>query len=155
MKMYFKPSNVQKYLKPELPHFGEKLADVKKYLSLFTLQKMFFPVVEVPTVRVDPERQTVGTGQTTTIRCIVTGNPQPVITWSKQSGELDDNFQVRPSDQISGVLGFYLLDGPALVLLRVFCMHGYVKKCTPLDLCLRPNLVEPFLRWKLSTPIVL
>ena len=48
-----------------------------------------------PSVTVEPERQTVGTGQTTTIRCVVTGSPQPVITWSRQGGQLDDNFQVQ------------------------------------------------------------
>lgn len=45
-------------------------------------------------MQTDPDRQTVGTGQTATIRCIVTGNPEPTIKWAKVREELPRNAQV-------------------------------------------------------------
>ncbi|KAK3801367.1 hypothetical protein RRG08_059069 [Elysia crispata] len=50
---------------------------------------------EAPTARVDPERQTVGAGQSAAITCVVTGEPAPVVEWSKVRGELTENHQVQ------------------------------------------------------------
>ena len=52
-----------------------------------------FPGV-APTVRIDEQRVTIAEGQSGSLRCEVTGSPQPTITWSKVGGELDDNFRV-------------------------------------------------------------
>lgn len=53
------------------------------------------PGGEAPTVSIDPERQTVGTGQSATLRCIVTGSPEPTITWTKVRETLPANAQVQ------------------------------------------------------------
>lgn len=37
----------------------------------------------VPTVRVQPERQTISQGNNVELRCLTSGEPRPVITWSK------------------------------------------------------------------------
>ncbi|XP_012944719.1 basement membrane-specific heparan sulfate proteoglycan core protein [Aplysia californica] len=50
---------------------------------------------EAPTVTIEPDRQTVGSGTTGTLRCIVTGTPRPSITWSRARGELSSNHQVN------------------------------------------------------------
>ncbi|XP_076086554.1 basement membrane-specific heparan sulfate proteoglycan core protein-like isoform X4 [Mytilus galloprovincialis] len=48
----------------------------------------------VPTATVTPDRTTIAQGTTGTIRCSVTGTPQPKITWSKSRGELTSRHQV-------------------------------------------------------------
>lgn len=48
-----------------------------------------------PTARIEPEGLiTIGQKTTGTLRCIVTGEPIPTITWSKARGELSSNHQV-------------------------------------------------------------
>ena len=42
-----------------------------------------------PTVRIEPEDQTIGQGSTATLRCIAAGDPAPNITWSKVGEELN------------------------------------------------------------------
>jgi dystroglycan 1 len=48
-----------------------------------------------PTATIAEERQTVATGTSASIRCEVTGTPQPVITWSKAGGELGPNHRIE------------------------------------------------------------
>ncbi|BFZ23346.1 hypothetical protein BsWGS_26385 [Bradybaena similaris] len=47
-----------------------------------------------PTARIDPERQIIGSGTTGTLRCLVTGEPRPTVTWSRSNGQLSSNHQV-------------------------------------------------------------
>ena len=47
-----------------------------------------------PTATVDPERQVIGTGTTASMRCVVTGTPQPTVRWSRSGGDLPQNHQV-------------------------------------------------------------
>ena len=42
-----------------------------------------------PTVRIEPQEQTIGQGATTNIRCIATGDPAPTVAWSKVGESLD------------------------------------------------------------------
>ncbi|XP_059170575.1 basement membrane-specific heparan sulfate proteoglycan core protein-like [Physella acuta] len=48
---------------------------------------------ERPTVRVEQERVNVGYGTTGILRCIVTGDPRPTVTWTKSGGPLSSNHQ--------------------------------------------------------------
>ncbi|XP_063410398.1 hemicentin-1-like [Mytilus trossulus] len=48
----------------------------------------------VPNASVTPDRTTISEGTNGTIRCNVTGTPQPKITWSKSRGELTERHQV-------------------------------------------------------------
>ncbi|VDI13303.1 heparan sulfate proteoglycan 2 (perlecan) [Mytilus galloprovincialis] len=48
----------------------------------------------VPTATVTPDRTTITQGTTGTIRCSVTGTPQPTITWSKSREQLTTRHQV-------------------------------------------------------------
>ncbi|KAF2367998.1 Laminin G domain [Trinorchestia longiramus] len=41
----------------------------------------------VPTVRIEPDRQTVNQGSTAEVRCIASGSPQPTISWSKVNSQ--------------------------------------------------------------------
>jgi len=41
-----------------------------------------------PTVRIEPETQTIGQGQSSELKCIASGNPTPKITWEKVGGDL-------------------------------------------------------------------
>ncbi|XP_076452135.1 basement membrane-specific heparan sulfate proteoglycan core protein-like isoform X4 [Babylonia areolata] len=50
---------------------------------------------ERPTVRIEPERQTVSQGSTGTLRCIATGNPRPTIRWSRARAELTANHNIQ------------------------------------------------------------
>ena len=42
----------------------------------------------MPTAKIEPERQTIVQGQNGELRCVVSGNPVPTITWQKVGGEL-------------------------------------------------------------------
>jgi len=50
-----------------------------------------------PTVRIEPEMQTIGQGKSTELRCIATGNPPPKVTWTKVGEDL-----TSPSLVVSG-----------------------------------------------------
>ncbi|XP_060073482.1 basement membrane-specific heparan sulfate proteoglycan core protein-like [Ylistrum balloti] len=50
---------------------------------------------ESPTATMEPSRLTVAMGTTGTLRCAVTGKPQPTITWSKSREELSSRHQVN------------------------------------------------------------
>ena len=50
-----------------------------------------------PTVRIEPERQTIGQGKSTELRCVATGNPPPKVTWTKAGEDLSS-----PSLSVSG-----------------------------------------------------
>uniref|UniRef100_A0A0B7ATX1 Basement membrane-specific heparan sulfate proteoglycan core protein n=1 Tax=Arion vulgaris TaxID=1028688 RepID=A0A0B7ATX1_9EUPU len=47
-----------------------------------------------PTARIEPDRQIIGSGTTGTLRCIVSGEPWPVTTWSRANAQLSSNHQV-------------------------------------------------------------
>ena len=47
-----------------------------------------------PTAVIEPEMRTVGTGQTASMTCEVTGSPAPHVTWSRGHGDLPSNHQV-------------------------------------------------------------
>ncbi|XP_041377591.1 basement membrane-specific heparan sulfate proteoglycan core protein-like isoform X3 [Gigantopelta aegis] len=53
-----------------------------------------------PTVTVDPHMQVVAQGSTGSIRCIVSGEPKPTITWSRGRGELSSNHQITSNGEI-------------------------------------------------------
>ncbi|CAH1774180.1 unnamed protein product, partial [Owenia fusiformis] len=53
------------------------------------------PVTEAPTATIEPQRTTVSTGLSGSLRCLVTGTPTPTITWSRARGELSSNHQVN------------------------------------------------------------
>ncbi|CAL8147958.1 unnamed protein product [Orchesella dallaii] len=46
-----------------------------------------------PSARIEPERQTIAQGSFIEIRCVPTGNPSPVIEWSKVGSTLPDSVQ--------------------------------------------------------------
>lgn len=50
-----------------------------------------------PTAVVDAvdQKLTIDQGTTATIRCEVTGTPQPTVTWSKSRGDLTERHRVR------------------------------------------------------------
>ncbi|XP_069115040.1 basement membrane-specific heparan sulfate proteoglycan core protein-like isoform X2 [Argopecten irradians] len=50
---------------------------------------------ESPTAIMEPSRLTVAMGTTGTLRCSVTGKPQPTITWTKSREELTSRHQVN------------------------------------------------------------
>ena len=52
-----------------------------------------------PSVRIEPEEQTIGQGSRAEVRCIVSGNPQPSIVWSKVGEDLSS-----PNLVVSGAL---------------------------------------------------
>ncbi|XP_069938272.1 basement membrane-specific heparan sulfate proteoglycan core protein isoform X44 [Cherax quadricarinatus] len=45
------------------------------------------PFVNLPMVQIQPDRQTINQGTNAELRCIVSGDPAPVITWSKVNEE--------------------------------------------------------------------
>ncbi|XP_059491072.1 basement membrane-specific heparan sulfate proteoglycan core protein isoform X8 [Neocloeon triangulifer] len=47
-----------------------------------------------PSVRIEPERQTIVQGTSGELRCIATGNPTPIVTWSKVNDDFGRNVQV-------------------------------------------------------------
>lgn len=47
-----------------------------------------------PTVQIEPERQTVPQGTVGELRCIATGDPTPIIRWSKAGEDLPSNVYV-------------------------------------------------------------
>ncbi|XP_065579048.1 basement membrane-specific heparan sulfate proteoglycan core protein-like isoform X5 [Artemia franciscana] len=48
-----------------------------------------------PTVRLEPEKQTVSQGTACEIRCFATGDPTPTIRWSKVNEEISPNIQIN------------------------------------------------------------
>lgn len=48
-----------------------------------------------PTVRIEPETQTISQGTVGELRCTATGDPTPSIRWSKLNEELGGNVQVN------------------------------------------------------------
>jgi hypothetical protein len=46
-----------------------------------------------PTVRIEPETQTVSQGAVGELRCTATGDPAPTVRWSKLNEELGSNVQ--------------------------------------------------------------
>ncbi|KAL5013502.1 hypothetical protein ScPMuIL_007772 [Solemya velum] len=50
---------------------------------------------EAPTAVIEPQRHTFAMGTTGTLRCSITGKPQPTVTWSRARGELSSNHQVN------------------------------------------------------------
>ncbi|XP_069692113.1 basement membrane-specific heparan sulfate proteoglycan core protein isoform X26 [Periplaneta americana] len=46
-----------------------------------------------PTVRIEPETQTISQGTLGELRCIASGDPTPIIRWSKSNEELANNVQ--------------------------------------------------------------
>ena len=64
-------------------------------------KKTLLVVVSHPRFTVEPPAKVVaGVGSTLTLNCSATGDPQPVISWKKQGGQLP----VGRSQQINGVL---------------------------------------------------
>ncbi|XP_064610527.1 LOW QUALITY PROTEIN: basement membrane-specific heparan sulfate proteoglycan core protein-like [Liolophura sinensis] len=51
-------------------------------------------IKERPSATIDPDRQEVAEGHTGTLRCIVTGEPKPTVTWARARGDLSPNHQV-------------------------------------------------------------
>jgi hypothetical protein len=47
-----------------------------------------------PTVRIEPETQTISQGTVGELRCTATGDPTPTVRWSKLNEELGSNIQV-------------------------------------------------------------
>ncbi|KAK3867232.1 hypothetical protein Pcinc_027289 [Petrolisthes cinctipes] len=56
-------------------------------------------VGSIPTVRMQPERQTISQGNSVELMCITTGDPRPTITWTKVNEDIGFNV---------------ILDGPVL-----------------------------------------
>lgn len=48
-----------------------------------------------PSVRIEPERQVIVQGEIGELRCIASGTPGPVVTWSKVNGELTPRHKVQ------------------------------------------------------------
>ena len=48
----------------------------------------------IPTVRIEPDRQTVNQGSSAEVRCIAYGDPAPMITWSKVNEEFSSRISV-------------------------------------------------------------
>ncbi|RWS16137.1 basement membrane-specific heparan sulfate proteoglycan core protein-like protein [Dinothrombium tinctorium] len=68
-----------------------------------------------PSVKVEPERQTVIEGGNAELRCIVKGNPSPIVTWSRVGGKLTSRHKVNGHVlKISQVIvedgGFYICE---------------------------------------------
>nr|XP_045613717.1 basement membrane-specific heparan sulfate proteoglycan core protein-like isoform X12 [Procambarus clarkii] len=53
--------------------------------------------VNLPTVQIQPDRQTINQGTDAELRCVVTGDPPPVITWSKVNEELGHGVSIEGS----------------------------------------------------------
>lgn len=47
-----------------------------------------------PSVRVEPESQTVMQGMSAELRCISTGDPEPVLRWTKVRERIPENVMV-------------------------------------------------------------
>lgn len=60
---------------------------------------------ERPSATIDPDRQEVAEGHTGTLRCVVTGEPKPTVTWARARGELSANHQVSPAVGVNVVRG--------------------------------------------------
>ena len=65
------------------------------YSSISITDDQFPDRLEAPQVTLNPDFQTVNEGSTGTIRCDATGNPTPVVTWSRARGVLGRNHQVH------------------------------------------------------------
>jgi hypothetical protein len=56
-------------------------------------------------VRIEPETQTISQGAIGELRCTATGDPAPIIRWSKLNEELGSNIQASHN----GVSSFYFI----------------------------------------------
>nr|XP_033778769.1 basement membrane-specific heparan sulfate proteoglycan core protein isoform X4 [Geotrypetes seraphini] len=50
-----------------------------------------------PLVKIEPSSHSITEGQTVELNCLVTGHPQPMVTWHKKGGTLSSNHQVLGS----------------------------------------------------------
>ncbi|XP_056009495.1 basement membrane-specific heparan sulfate proteoglycan core protein-like isoform X3 [Ostrea edulis] len=62
--------------------------------ATITVQTGSIAVRPTATIDVPSQRLNVDQGSTATIRCVVTGEPQPTVTWSKSRGVLTDRHRV-------------------------------------------------------------
>ena len=97
-----------------------------------------FPAVR-PTARVEPERQTVGTGQSATLACVVTGEPAPQVTWMKVREELTSNHQVSQPSMFTRLIFLSLCNSWCLLLLFFF-IYAFSR---PLSFYLVPSISLP------------
>ena len=72
---------------------------MKYHYMCFILLEKFNDILKTavrPTAVVDAvdQKLTIDQGTTATIRCSVTGEPQPTVTWSKSRGELTERHRV-------------------------------------------------------------
>ena len=98
--------------------------------------KVLFIVVPLPQFTVTPApRLDVGLGSSLTLGCEAVGDPQPVITWVKEGGELPRGSQVINGALIIGQLknedtGNYICVASTIGLLRL--QHrSYIKVVRP------------------------
>ncbi|XP_066985998.1 basement membrane-specific heparan sulfate proteoglycan core protein [Macrobrachium rosenbergii] len=69
--------------------------------------------VNLPSVSIQPDRQTINQGTNAELRCIATGTPAPIITWSKANEELGprvtvDGSILRITDAVVSDRGMYV-----------------------------------------------
>ncbi|XP_064459497.1 basement membrane-specific heparan sulfate proteoglycan core protein-like [Ornithodoros turicata] len=84
----------------QLHHSGTYLCKALGNISAATIaQKAAFLTVQprkvIPSARMEPERQRVKQGEDVKIRCIASGTPAPVITFSKATGDLSERHMVH------------------------------------------------------------
>ena len=87
--------------------FGVRKVDSDNYLCTATnllgtvVKRTVLVVVSLPKFNVKPpQKVTALTGETFTLNCSATGDPQPVVNWKKQGAQLP----VGRSQEINGVL---------------------------------------------------
>ena len=49
----------------------------------------------MPAVRIEPDRQVIDQGTSAELRCIATGVPRPVVTWTKVGDELSRSVRIE------------------------------------------------------------